>query len=264
MIVGVVVSWSTGGLLVFESDRQVAGDGTSDDAVAHDGRAASRAGRQAAVTPSIRRLSAGGRRSRRAGSWCRYCRDEPSPARREIRGSRRRTGSRGPRPARDAPRGRSPGRATSGSAPGYAVLAGLVVGTAAIALARPRSTSSPQGDTGYILLMAVGRAGGLVRRHRRRHDGDRGVRHPQRGALPGRGPDAATARARPADRCTSSSATGTVMLVASRRAARDRLVDALDEVARSPRASRPATPGSRSCSPRPGPASGSGTSRTTR
>ena len=117
--------------------------------------------------------------------------------------------------------------ATSDSAPGQSVLAGLFIGWVGIAT-KAAINEAIGANTGYIVLMAAavlaawfaGLAGGI---DRGRHRGRPQLRH-----LPAGG--------RPVERrsippgALPGQATATAMLVASRRAARDRLEDALAEV----------------------------------
>ena len=115
-------------------------------------------------------------------------------------------------------------------APGYALLAGLFLGWAAVAT-KAALNEFAQGDTGYILLMAAavlaawfgGLIGGMTAI----------VVSVILNGLFFLGGDAAAATRVELVRqiVYVVAATGTVWLVATRRASRDRLVDALDEVA---------------------------------
>ena len=140
------------------------------------------------------------------------------------------------------------------------LLVGIAVAWGAIFL-KAMLNEFIDGETGYILLMAAvvvaawfgGLIGGLTR------DG-RGA-HPQRLIF------VAPLPAPPADRAIIfrlflylAVGGGVAVLVASRRSAGDRLATRSMTSPRWRRSSRRATPGSRSCSPRPAPASGNGTS----
>jgi hypothetical protein len=111
----------------------------------------------------------------------------------------------------------------------YAVLAGLFIGLAAVT-AKLALNAFAQGDTGYILLMAAAVLaawfGGLI-------GGTTAIIATVllNGALFLGDATAATRVELVRQIVYVVAATGTVILVASRRAARDRLVDALDEVA---------------------------------
>jgi PAS domain S-box-containing protein len=115
-------------------------------------------------------------------------------------------------------------------APGYALVAGLFVGWAAVAT-KAALNEFAQGDTGYILLMAAavlaawfgGLIGGMTAI----------VVSVLLNGLFFLGGDATAATRVELVRQVVYvvAATGTVWLVATRRASRDRLVDALDEVA---------------------------------
>ena len=115
-------------------------------------------------------------------------------------------------------------------APGYALLAGLFLGWAAVAT-KAALNEFAQGDTGYIVLMAAavlaawfgGLIGGMTAIV---------VSVILNGAFFLGGDATAAARVELVRQVVYVvAATGTVWLVATRRASRDRLVDALDEVA---------------------------------
>ena len=115
-------------------------------------------------------------------------------------------------------------------APGYAVLAGFFIACAALAV-KATLNEFAQGDTGYILLMAAavlaawfgGLIGGMTAII---------VAVILNGVVFLGGDPSAASRVELVRQIVYVvAATGTVVLVATRRAARDRLVDALDEVA---------------------------------
>jgi PAS domain S-box-containing protein len=115
-------------------------------------------------------------------------------------------------------------------APGYALLAGLFIGWAAVAT-KAALNEFAQGDTGYILLMAAAVLaawfGGLI-------GGTTAivVSVILNGLFFLGGDATAASRVELVRQVVYVvAATGTVWLVATRRASRDRLVDALDEVA---------------------------------